>query len=120
MRIGTLLLLFFVLAAGGCRKRDVRTTVIDVPGMADAAAAQRIQDALLSKQGIQSAIPDLERHRLTVTYDSMVTARKNVEFTIAEAGFDANDIPAQAVRPAAPPSPVPQPPAPQPAADGDG
>jgi hypothetical protein len=33
---------------------------------------------------------------VSVTYDSMVIARKNIEGAIADAGFAANDIPADA------------------------
>ena len=33
---------------------------------------------------------------MTVTYESIVASLKNIEFAIADAGFNANDIPANA------------------------
>ena len=85
-------LLIFCLA--GCRRHDIRTTVIAVPDMKNAACAQVIQNAFMSQPGILTIRPDLKQHALEITYDSMVIARKNLEFTIASAGFRANDIPA--------------------------
>ena len=46
----------------------------------------------MRQPGIKAIQPDFQKRTLTVTYDSMVIARKNIEFTIAGAGFDANDI----------------------------
>ena len=48
---------------------------------------------------IQGVLPDqtrvdLEKRAVTVTYDSLLTALKNIEFTIANAGFQANEVPA--------------------------
>jgi len=48
----------------------------------------------MNQPGIKAIQPDFQQRTLAVTYDSMVIARKNIEFTIAGAGFDANDIPA--------------------------
>jgi len=109
MRLWTLSLAAALALAGaaGCRKQDVRTVAVSVPGLTEAAVAQHIQDAFLKQPGIRSVRPDIERRTLTVTYDSMVTARKNIEFTIAEAGFEANDIPAKAAPQAPPPADAP-------------
>ena len=38
----------------------------------------------------------VEKRTVTVTYDSMATAKKNIEFAVAEAGFAANQIPVNA------------------------
>ena len=37
---------------------------------------------------------DLDARLVEVTYDSLFVARKNIEFTIADAGFNANEVPA--------------------------
>ncbi len=91
-------LLSLVLVAtvwvASCRKCDIRTVVVDVPGLKNAACAKIIQDAFMRQPGIQSVQPDFQQHKLTVTYDSMIIALKNIEFVIAGAGFDANDTPA--------------------------
>jgi copper chaperone CopZ len=78
----------------GCRQQDMRTVVVKAPGMKNSACARVIQDAFMRQQGIQSIQPNIEQRTLTVTYDSMVIAQKNIEYTIAGAGFDANSIPA--------------------------
>ena len=88
-----LALLAALLAGGGCRKRDIKVKVIHVPGMRNAACARIIQDALSRHppEVIRSVEPDIEKRTVTVTYNSMVLALKNLEYFIAAAGFDAND-----------------------------
>ena len=85
-------IMLLLVCLAGCRKQDMRTVVISVPGLKNPACTQIIQDAFMRQQGIKAIHPDFQQHTLTVTYDSMVIARKNIEFTIAGAGFDANDI----------------------------
>ncbi len=87
-------IMLLVVCLAGCRKQDVRTVVVAVPGLKNTACTQIIQDAFMRQPGIKAIVPDFQQHTLTVTYDSMVIARKNIEFTIAGAGFNANDIPA--------------------------
>lgn len=74
-----------------CRKQDIRSVVINVPGMKNAACAKVIQDAFMRQPGIVSVRPDFQKREVAITYNSMVIAIKNLEFTIAGAGFDAND-----------------------------
>lgn len=85
-------ILLLIVCLAGCRKQDMRTVVVAVPGLKNPACAQIIQDAFIRQQGIKAIQPNFQQHTVTVTYDSMVIARKNIEFTIAGAGFDANDI----------------------------
>ena len=85
-------IVLLIICLTGCRKQDMRTAVISVPNLKNQACVQIIQDAFMRQQGIKDVQPDFQHHTLTVTYDSMVIARKNIEFTIASAGFDANDI----------------------------
>ncbi len=88
-----LLLLMMMVCAGAvsCRKHDVRMVVVAVPGLKSPECAKFIQEAFMKQPGIRSVQPDFQQRTLTVTYDSMVIAIKNIEFVIAEAGFDAND-----------------------------
>jgi len=78
-----------------CRQQDVREVVIKTPGLKNQACAKIIQDAFMRQPGIVSIRPDVQKHEIAVTYNSMVIALKNIEFTIAAAGFDANDTQAQ-------------------------
>lgn len=86
----------FMLPA--CRKSDIRTVTISVPEMKNEACVQRIGASIYKIGGInrESLVFDLSKRSITVTYDSMILARKNIEFAIAEAGFDANAVPANA------------------------
>ena len=79
-----------------CRKHDVRTVLIHVPEMRNRACVDVVQDALSKVQGLQwnRTEIDLSRRTVTVTYDSMQMSLKNVEFAIADAGFRANNVPA--------------------------
>ena len=87
-----ILILLIVLGLGACRKQDLRTVSIKVPGMKNPACSKLIQDSFLKQPGIQSIRPDFQNREITITYNSMVVALKNLEFTIAGAGFDANTI----------------------------
>ena len=87
-------IMLLIICLVGCRKHDMRTVVVAVPGLKNPAGAQIIQNAFMNQPGIKAIQPDFQQRTLAVTYDSMVIARKNIEFTIAGAGFDANDIPA--------------------------
>lgn len=78
-----------------CRQQDVREVVIKVPGLKNPTCAKIIQDAFMRQPGIVSIRPDFQKHEIAVTYNSMVIALKNIEFTIAAAGFDANDTQTQ-------------------------
>jgi len=86
-----IMVVLVLLGLGACRKNDIRTVVIRTPEMKNAACAKIVQDALARQPGIVSVRPDFQTRELTVTYNSMVVARKNLEFTVAGAGFDADD-----------------------------
>jgi copper chaperone CopZ len=87
------------LACASCRKTDVRTVVIRVPQMRSEACAERVKDALQqARYGVRQDTlrVDLERRTITIDYDSMQLSIKNIEFIVAEAGFDANEVPRDA------------------------
>ncbi len=83
-------------ACAGCRRSDPRQAMIDVPAMRGPACAKIVREALHRVHGIDrnNIEVDMERRRVLVPYDSMIVALKNLEHAIADAGFDANDIPA--------------------------
>jgi len=83
------------LVLSSCRQQDVREVVIKTPGLKNQACAKVIQDAFMRQPGIVSIRPDFQKREIIVKYNSMVIALKNIEFTIAGAGFDANDTQTQ-------------------------
>lgn len=91
--------ILFIMAAGvllvSCRQHDYRTVKVKVPQMHNQACAEVVQKALHGRAGeIEVKEINLEDRTVTVSYDSMVTALKNIEFFIADAGFQAGSIPA--------------------------
>ena len=87
-------LLLVSLALCGCRIRDERELVIDVPQMKTEQDVAKVRNALLPLPGVdlKTAVFDHQSHKVTVRFDSMVVAHKNIEIAIAEAGFNANKI----------------------------
>lgn len=94
MRITCVLVLG--LLAVSCRREDIRTVTIQVPGMKAPRCVERVVDAVARQQGVQrdTINLDLAARTVVVTYDSMQLAVKNIEHAIADAGFQANEIPA--------------------------
>jgi copper chaperone CopZ len=85
-----------LLLLAGCRKQDLRTVTIRVPAMHNAACTNVVVEALVRVQSIPRdwIRADAEHGTVTVTYDSMQRSLRNLEFAIADAGFQANDTPA--------------------------
>ncbi len=83
-----------ILAAAGCRQTDVRTARVDVPTVINAACEKRVRDALASLAGVKLDTLAVTNGVLTVRYDSMMLGLKNIEHAIKDAGFDANEFPA--------------------------
>ena len=100
----------FLGLLAGCRMADIRTTEVLTPTVRNEAAAEHVRQALRPLRGVDhdKLVFDFDAGTVSVTYDSMQVARKNIELSIAYAGFDANDIPAEpAARAALPPECLP-------------
>ena len=85
-----------LMALAGCRRVDIREFTVDVPE-ATAADEPALRAALASYEGIKRDDPnaikfDAAKRQLTIRYDSMQLAKKNIELSIAEAGFTANGV----------------------------
>ena len=92
----TVLVLAFTCLCLSCRRQDIRTVTISVPAMRNAACTNIIAVALQKAQNIppEWIQTDIEKRTVTVTYDSLQRATKSLEFAIADAGFQANETPA--------------------------
>ncbi|MBP7275984.1 MAG: heavy-metal-associated domain-containing protein [Kiritimatiellae bacterium] len=97
MRHHLLLLSAAIFAiCGACFRADIQRHEIHVPDLATVADATLIRAALLTTtdtSAVHRVEVDLADHRVTITYDSRRTARRNLEHAIADAGFHANDLP---------------------------
>jgi copper chaperone CopZ len=80
-----------VFLACGCFRQDIRTLVVNVPQMKSTDCSKIIQGAFSRIEGIVSAEPDVDKHILSVTYNSTKLSIQNIEFLIMGVGFDAND-----------------------------
>lgn len=86
------------LALSGCRLSDKREVTVHAPGVKNEVCVQRVVSALSALDGvdIQALRFDLAAGTVRVKYESMKLGKKNIEHAFANAGFDANDIPAPA------------------------
>ena len=82
-----------LLALAGCRRTDVRDFTVEIPQAAE-SDVPAITASLGAFAGVEkSSIRfDAARHVLTLKYDSMQVAKKNIEMAIAKAGFTANGV----------------------------
>lgn len=91
----------FAFCAAGCRVRDVRTATLRVNGLADEAALARAESALRAlpdsrlrsgrgdtEMSLKILSSDFSSGELVVRYDSMKVGVKNLQWALAEAGFD--------------------------------
>ena len=93
-RLSLIALAFAVLLAAGCRQKDYRTAEVRVPNVVNAACEKRVRDALAPLKGVELQTLAVDNGVLTVSYDSMQLGLKNIEHAIKDAGFDANEFPA--------------------------
>ena len=87
-----------VCLAVGCRRTDVREFEVNIPSLT-AEAEPAIRQSLSSFAGVEKASLrfDHQAKKLTLRYDSMQLAKKNIEMAIAKAGFTANGITPESV-----------------------
>ena len=93
-----LVLALAVVFADGCRRTDVRDFSVSIPDLT-AEDAPAISAALASYAGIDRASLNFDpaAKTLTLRYDSMQLAKKNIEISIAKAGFAANGVTPESV-----------------------
>ena len=85
-----------LVLAASCRKQDIRTVIIRVPGMKTEACRERVVAAIgATAYGVEmdTVEADVGSRTVTLDYDSMKLSLKNIEAAIAEAGFRANEVP---------------------------
>ena len=79
--------------AEGCRRTDVRDFEVSVPALTAENEAV-VRQALARFGGIdRSSLKfDHKAKKLSLRYDSMQLAKKNIELEIAKAGLEANGV----------------------------
>ena len=82
----------------GSRRTDVRDFTVSIPAMTAESEAQ-IRQSLAMFGGVEKASLKFDQgaKTLTLRYDSMQLAKKNIEMAIAKAGYEANGITPESV-----------------------
>jgi copper chaperone CopZ len=81
----------------------MREFTVRAPAVKNEACAQRVTQALRALDGVDLSKLAFDGPTFTikVRYEAMKLGQKNIEHAIADAGFDANSIPASAAAKAA-------------------
>ena len=88
---------FFACAAAllifGCRRSDVRTLELEIPALTAANRAE-IETIIAGINDVDPAAPktDIASKRVVIVYESMNTAKKNIEMEIAEKGYAVAEV----------------------------
>ena len=82
----------------GCRRTDVRDFEVSIPALT-AESEPAIRQSLAGFAGVEKSSLkfDLAAKKLTLRYDSMMLAKKNIEMAIAKAGYAANGVTPESV-----------------------
>lgn len=91
----------FAASAGlllGCRRTDVRDFEVSIPALT-AESEPAIRQSLAGFAGVEKSSLKFDRaaKKLTLRYDSMMLAKKNIEMAIAKAGYAANGVTPESV-----------------------
>lgn len=101
----TVLAVMFSLSAG-CRRSDIKEHTIHVPEMGNDFCARLIVSSLENAYRpppneapnapgpVKVISVDMNARTVTVKYESLMMARKNLEFVVSDLGFTANGVPA--------------------------
>ena len=96
MKCHWIMVLLVVVLGAGCRKQDIRTARIHVPQMGSQLCVDRAVGVVRRVPGVMGdqVVVNRERRDIAVPYDSLKLSLKNIEYALAKAGFQANNIPA--------------------------
>ena len=95
MKRACLSLAFLALGLlAACRQSDKRTFTVRLPQVVNQAGEDCVRGALQKLKGIdlETIVFDRAAGTLTLSYESMILAHKNIEHAIIAAGFDANEL----------------------------
>ena len=86
------------MASVGCRRTDVRDFEVSIPSLT-AENESAIRQSLSGFGGVEKSSLKFDRQakKLTLRYDSMQLAKKNIEMAIAKAGYAANGVTPESV-----------------------
>ena len=82
------------LALSACRRTDIRTVRVYVPDMRTASDAEKVVAAVSNVPGVLCATvsADTDNGVVTVSYESLLLAKKNIESAIAGGGYRVVEV----------------------------
>ena len=93
MKKATLLVCFIVLISSAfAQKKPVEKAIIQTPGLQCEACKNRVEQHLFKEDGISSVKADYRKHTVAVTYYTDRTNIENIKTSIANTGYDADDV----------------------------
>ena len=87
-------LAFCFFAVTACSTAETRTAKINVPTAQCMVCANKIEKALKKVDGVEEVDVDMDIKVVNVTYDAKRTDTMKLEQAIAQAGYQANQAPA--------------------------
>jgi len=87
------LCLCLTLALAGCFRNDLRTEEFHVPKLSGPECLNYLTSRLRGVDGVTDVQGDFSTKKLTVSFNGLKLAIKNIEIYIADAGFDVNERP---------------------------
>lgn len=85
--------LLSVLLCTSCFRNDTRFGEYQVPKMTSQECLNVLSGKLKGIEGVEDVQADFSTGKVTVRFNGLKVALKNIEFVIAGAGFDVNDTP---------------------------
>ena len=80
----------------GQSKKAVQTVTIKTPTVQCESCKERIESFLKREEGVQKAVVDVKKKTTKVTFVTERTNIENIKTAIANAGYDADDVTADA------------------------
>src|SRR5215212_5853629 len=83
---------FTLIALGFAQQKPIAKAIIKTPTVQCEACKDRVERRLFKEDGIASVKADYRRHTVTVTYYKDRTNIENIKTSLANLGYDANDV----------------------------
>src|SRR5215212_2874438 len=89
------LCIFGLIATAFTQQKAIAKAIIKTPTLQCEACKDRVERRLFKEDGIASVKADYRRHTVTVTYYKDRTNIENIKASLANAGYDADDVTAE-------------------------
>lgn len=88
----SLLITFFFISNGQAQVKAVQKAVIQVPNLQCQVCKDRIEKRLFKEPGISAIKADYHKHTVAVTFMSDRTNIENIKTSLANLGYNADDV----------------------------